>query len=169
MHTRFMARLTTFVACGLISASLPGAAAEAARTPERDLKIVQFLEARLAEAFVKKDLAYLAALTAPDMLLVGGDGKIMDRDVYLSEVRKNRRYTAYLNANMNARVFGDVVVVSGNEKVAGVFGGWEGSVVFFTTRVWVFREGAWRVVLWQATSLPADAEPHPLKKLLHGG
>ena len=169
MHTRFMARLTTFVACGLIAASFPGGAAEVARTPEQDLRTVQTLETRLADAFVKKDLAFIASVTATDLVLVGGDGKTMDRNGYLAEVKKNRTYTAYVNKNMKARVFGDSAVVSGAEQVAGVFGGWEGSIMFYTTRVWAYRANTWQVVLWQATNLPADAKPHPLERLFHGG
>ncbi|MFZ5637356.1 MAG: nuclear transport factor 2 family protein [Pseudomonadota bacterium] len=172
MKSRPMAHAAAIIAgCFLlIAGSLSTRAADVKRTPDGDLKTVQALEARLAAAFVKKDLAFLDSAIAADAIHIGSDGVRMDKGKYLVTVTKGRMYSAYLNRTMAARAYGDVVVVNGPERVSGVFDGWKGSVDFVTTRVWALRGGRWQIVLWQATSSkpPPSETNHPLQKWLHG-
>lgn len=169
MNIRHMARAAAAIACfcWLIAASAPGRAQETTRSLEKDKKAIQSLEARLAVAFVKKDLPFLASVIADDAINIGSDGASMKRNDYLALVTKDRAYSIYTNKAMAARMYSNVAIVHGPEHVEGVFGGWHGSVDVITTRVWAYRANKWQIVLWQSTN-PPPASNHPLQKWLHG-
>ncbi|MDC8638273.1 MULTISPECIES: nuclear transport factor 2 family protein [Xanthomonas] len=155
---------TTVGVCAQPAAPAAPAAAAA------DNAVIRELEARLATAFVKKDLVFLDSVIAEDVIYVGSDGARMNKSAYLVLVTKDRVYSSYVNKTMVTRMYGDFAVVSGPEKVAGEFGGWKGQVDVVTTRVWAHRANKWQIVLWQATTAPAPpAAPHSLQKWLHGG
>jgi hypothetical protein len=166
-----MARKAALAACCLmlVAVGVPGFAEDAKQPPDSALKTVQALEARLATAFVKKDLAFLDSVIAADAIHVGSDGVRIDKNRYLGMLAKGRTYSAYVNKDMVTRVYGDAAIVNGPEQVTGVFDGWKGSVDFVTTRVWAYRDGKWRIVLWQATgSKPAPTQTnHPMQKWFH--
>lgn len=169
MSIRPIFRAAAFIACfcWLIAASAPGRAQEATRTLEDDRKTILDLEAKLAEAFVKKDLPFLASVIAEDAITVGSDGARLNRSDYLALVTKDRAYSTYINKEMATRMYGDVAIVHGPERVAGVFGGWEGSVDVITTRVWAYQANKWQIVNWQCTYPPPPESKHPLQKWLH--
>lgn len=166
--TRAVAIIGCF--CWLLATSVCVSAQDTARPVAQDSKTIQDLEAKLATAFVKKDLVFLDSVIAEDAIHVGSDGARMNKSKYLVLVTKDRVYSAYVNKAMATRMYGEVAIVNGPEKVAGEFGGWKGSVDVVTTRVWAHRANKWQIVLWQATNAPAPPpEKHSLQKWLHGG
>lgn len=166
-----MTRTVAIIGCfyWLLATSVYVSAQPAARSAVQDSKTIQDLEARLATAFVKKDLVFLDSVIANDAIHIGSDGARISKSKYLVLVTKDRVYSAYVNKTMATRMYGDMAIVSGPEKVAGEFNGWKGSVNVVTTRVWVYRENKWQIVLWQATNAPAPpSAEHPMQKWLHG-
>lgn len=166
--TRTLAIIGCF--CWLLASSVCVSAQETARSAAQDTKTIQALEARLARAFLRKDLVFLNSVIAEDAIHIGSDGARMSKSKYLVLVTKDRVYSAYVNKAMTTRMYGDVAIVNGPEKVAGEFGGWKGSVDVVTTRVWAHRANRWQIVLWQATNAPPPPPAkHSLQKWLHGG
>ena len=77
-------------------------------------KAVAALEDAWGSAYLKKDVAALSKLLADDFTAVFPDGKMYDKAGYLSFVKgfDNSGLTSH-NENVKARVYGNVVVITG--------------------------------------------------------
>ena len=105
------------------------------------------MDATWNELRMKPDVAGLDRILADDWMLTHSDGRVQYKADYLDELRTSaRRNSGIGNEDVLARRYGDTVVVTGTSVQSGVSNGvpWNGRFRF--TRVWVQRDGAWKMI-----------------------
>lgn len=128
--------------------------APSAIAAERDLREVdaQWNRLRLAS-----DTAGLGALLVDDFVLTHSDGKVQYKADYLADLdRRTRVNHAIDNHDVEVRRYGDTAIVTGRtvQHGEGEQGPFRGAFRF--TRVWVLRNGDWRLVASHSSRLPQD-------------
>jgi len=164
-----MERYAAVIACLLIvsapstRAGIPPA--PAARDSQLEQQALLRLESRIAKAQLDRDFKFLESVFAGDMLYIGSDGRTSSRQEYLQQLKNNRVYSEYLNKDVEVRVFGDVAIADGVQKVSGTFDGRKTSGSFVSSKVWAYRAQRWQIVRWQSTLAPPPSPEALLKKL----
>lgn len=105
---------------------------------------------------LNSDVAGLDRLLADDWVLTHSDGKVQTKADYLDELAtRSRSNQAIGNEDVRLRRYGDTAVVTGTSVQSGVSNGqpWNGRFRF--TRVWVRRDGQWRMVASHSSRIPA--------------
>jgi len=130
--------------------SLPAAAVES------DAELLA-MDATWNELRMKPDVEGLSRILADDWMLTHSDGRVQYKADYLDELRTAaRRNQGIGNEDMRLRRYGDTMVVTGTSVQSGISNGvrWNGRFRF--TRVWVQREGAWKMIASHSSRI-ADA------------
>jgi hypothetical protein len=114
------------------------------------------LEARRIAAMVSKDLAALGALLADDLSYTHSSGATDTKARFLAligegEARHNYAGVDYSNTEVIPMPGGSTVVVRGRAQIR--LEGIASYLVLFLN-VWALRDGAWKMVAWQATRVP---------------
>ena len=129
-------RITLFLGLALLASAASAADAELER-----------IDASWNTLRLAGDAAALEPLLAGDWLLTHSDGRVQDRREYLDELATGSRTNqAIANEDVRVREYGDTAVVTGTSVQSGVSDGKPWSGRFRFTRVWVKRDGAWRMV-----------------------
>ncbi len=105
------------------------------------------MDASWNELRMKPDVAGLERILADDWMLTHSDGRVQYKADYLDELRtRTRRNQGIGNEDLRLRRYGDTLVVTGTSLQSGISNGqpWNGRFRF--TRVWVKRDGAWKMV-----------------------
>jgi ketosteroid isomerase-like protein len=140
------------VLCLVLTAALSGqspgqAAAEAA---------VRKAESDRFTAMIKADVAALDKLLGNDLVYTHGDARRIDKAAFISDFKTGAfKYTTIEPTEMTVKVYGDVAVVTGAAGMHIVNNGTPADIKIRYTNVHVRRNGAWQMVAWQATRLPA--------------
>jgi ketosteroid isomerase-like protein len=96
---------------------------------------------------MKPDVAGLDRLLADDWMLTHSDGRVQYKADYLDELRTStRRNQGIGNEDLRVRRYGDTVVVTGTSVQSGISNGQPWSGRFRFTRVWVQRDGGWKMI-----------------------
>jgi ketosteroid isomerase-like protein len=111
------------------------------------------LEAKRIEAMVKKDIATLDALLADDLTYTHSGGTTDTKASFITLIKERGRYQGvdYSNTQVIPLAGGTTVVVRGRAQIR--LEGVAGYPVLFLD-VWALRDGAWKMVAWQATRVP---------------
>lgn len=111
------------------------------------------LEAKRIEAMVKKDIAALDALLADDLTYTHSGGTTDTKASFITLIRERGRYQGvdYSNTQVIPFAGGTAVAVRGRAQIR--LEGVAGYPVLFLD-VWALRDGAWKMVAWQATRVP---------------
>jgi hypothetical protein len=111
------------------------------------------LEAKRVAAMVSSDLVTLDTLLADDLSYTHSDGRSDTKGTFLALIRERRHYRAvdFSNTEVVTTPGGTAVVVRGHASIR--LEGTASYPVLFLD-VWALRNGAWRLVAWQATRLP---------------
>lgn len=122
-------------------------AAVAAASDSSESRALAAIDATWNDLRLKPDVAGLDRLLTADFILTHSDGRVQTRDQYLDELKtRTRTNQAIRNEDVEVRIHGDTGVVTGTSVQAGVTGGQPFSGRFRFTRVWVRRDGGWRMV-----------------------
>ena len=128
-----------------------GAAIHAAST-NLESKILD-LEKRRVAAMVSKDMATLDALLADDLSYTHSGGTIDTKASFLTLIKERGRYLGVDYSNTQVIPWGgNTVVVRGRAEIR--LDGTPSYPVLFMD-VWALRNGAWKMVAWQATRIPS--------------
>ena len=112
--------------------------------PEHEVLLA---ERELQAAQLASDVEELDRLLHPDLLAVGPDGQLADRDADLSAHRTGVFQIAELSEEeLQVRVVGDAAVTFVVLRIRGTIAGNDASGRMRYTRTWVRDGGAWRVV-----------------------
>lgn len=96
---------------------------------------------------LQPDVEGLNALLVEDWHLTHSDGRVQDKADYLRELSERSRANQVIeNQDVEVRRYGDSAVVTGTSVQAGTRDGQPWSGRFRFTRVWIQREGKWRMV-----------------------
>jgi hypothetical protein len=114
------------------------------------------LEARRIAAMVNKDLATLDTLLADDLSYTHSGGATDTKASFLASIRDRKEKYNYLGVDYSTT---DVIPIPGGNAVI-VRGRAEirleniPSYPVLFLNVWALRDGAWKMVAWQATRVP---------------
>src|SRR6476619_230343 len=115
------------------------------------------LEAAWMAAWLRKDRAVCEAILADDFLLTSARGVLMPKAAWLEGAMGPISGTAFEWLELRVRPLGeDVAIVHGRSRQEATVGGLDWSGVFLVTDVWMWRDGAWRVVSRHGTGPLAD-------------
>ncbi len=105
------------------------------------------IDATWNELRLKPDVAGLDKLLVDDWLLTHSDGRVQTKVEYLEELKTRARANqAIRNEDVRTRIYAETGVVTGTSVQSGVNNGQPFSGRFRFTRVWIRRDGAWRMV-----------------------
>jgi hypothetical protein len=114
---------------------------------------IRSLEAKRIEAMVKKDIATLDALLADDLSYTHSGGTTDTKASFITLIKERGRYQGvdYSNTQVIPFAGGRAVAVRGRAQIR--LEGVASYPVLFLD-VWAQRDGAWKMVAWQATRIP---------------
>jgi Domain of unknown function (DUF4440) len=125
----------------------------AARKDEDDVRKAE--RDRFA-AMVKADVAALDKLLASELVYTHGDARRIDKAAFLADFKTGAfKYTTIEPNDIAVNVYGDTAVVTGGAAMRVVQNGTSTDIRIRYTNVQVRRSGAWQMVAWQATRIPA--------------
>ena len=121
---------------------------------------VMELERAWTAAIVANDADGVARFTAPDWIIVGPDGRIIDRSRFLDVIRSGAlTHRSMESEDVRVLVHGDSVVVTALTSASGSFAGQPFSTNERATDVWVWRDGRWECVITHLTSYNPGGAP----------
>jgi ketosteroid isomerase-like protein len=109
------------------------------------------LESQWQAALTRRDLAILDRLMADDYVLTTVSGEVVNKARVLAELKSANATAEVRNTEVSARVYGDVAIVTGLALISGKFNDKDVSTRSRYIKVYVKRQGQWRVVAAQAT------------------
>jgi ketosteroid isomerase-like protein len=109
------------------------------------------LEGQWQEALTGRDVAILDRLMADDYVLTTVSGEVVNKARVLAEVKSANATADVRNTEVAVRVYGDVAIVTGLVLISGKFNEKDVSTRSRYIKVYVKRQGHWRVVAAQAT------------------
>ncbi|HEY1139438.1 MAG TPA: nuclear transport factor 2 family protein [Lysobacter sp.] len=105
------------------------------------------LDATWNELRMKPDVEGLERILADDWMLTHSDGRVQYKADYLDELRTStRRNQGIGNEDVRLRRYGGTMVVTGTSVQSGISNGVPWSGRFRFTRVWVQRDGTWKMI-----------------------
>jgi hypothetical protein len=112
------------------------------------------LEHGIAEAVVKKDTAFVDRVWGDDFFYTGIRGELKGKADILAELKTGDLVFDVMEFDdIKVRVYGETVVVTGRATTKGRSPQGEITGVFRYTRVYVNRQGQWRLVAFQGTPI----------------
>jgi hypothetical protein len=153
--------LAVTVALGVVSGIRPlaqtgggsGGATAASHAGENLEHKILSLEAKRIAAMVTKDIATLDALLADDLSYTHSGGTTDTKASFITLIKERGRYQGVDYSNTQVIPFpgGNTVAVRGRAQIR--LEGVAGYQVIFLD-LWALRDGAWKMVAWQATRVP---------------
>jgi hypothetical protein len=146
-----------FIAFG-VAATHPlaraGGGQEAKHAGDRALvSMILRLETKRIAAMVSRDLTVLEALLSDDLTYTHSGGTTDTKASFITLIKERGRYQGvdYVNPQVIPLPGGNTVVVRGRAVIR--LEGVPSYTVLFLD-VWALRDGAWKMVAWQATRVP---------------
>lgn len=113
------------------------------------------IESRRARALAQNNLAELERLFSDDLSYAHSHGVIDTKSSFLDSLRSGDvRYLVFDEEGVNARRYGDVVLLRGRASVQARVSGEDQSFRLLFTTVYVRESGDWRMVAWHSTRPP---------------
>jgi ketosteroid isomerase-like protein len=111
------------------------------------------LENERIAAGLRKDVAALERTTADDYVQIDMNGNVRDKATQMKRIGSSEvTMTANVLDQTVVRVYGDTAVVTGRATATGTIRGEPYPPIRYT-RVYVKRDGQWKVVLFQQTRM----------------
>ena len=127
--------------------SQSGGAAEAA--------VLQAEKDRFA-AMKNADAAALEKLLAAELSYTHSNAAVQDKAAFIADIKSGAiKYLTVEPTDMKARVFGNMAIVTGGASVHVIQNGYDLTFEIRYTNAHINWRGAWQMVAWQATRLPA--------------
>lgn len=111
-------------------------------------------------AMVGNDADIIGQFMSQDWVIIGSDGRIIDRDRFLFVVRSGMLTHDVMESHeVNVRVYGDAAVMTARGISGGMFQGNAFREVERVSCVFVRQEGKWRCVHTHLSRLAPDGAP----------
>ena len=105
-------------------------------------------------AMVKRDIATVDKLLAPELIYTHGDGRVIDKAAFIADLKTGDfQYVSIDPTDIKVHIFGDTAIVSGGAGMKVVNKGAPAQIKIRYTNTQLRRNGAWQMVAWQATRL----------------
>jgi ketosteroid isomerase-like protein len=128
-------------------------AADPVRPVEEQLKKI---EQDWAEAYVKRDTAFLQRITTDDFAFIGPDGNMVSKAEYVKSIEGDTVFTAFKIDELKVRVYGDAAVVLGLATITAKTKDEDESGRYSFTDVFVKQKGEWKAVSGHVTPVAKD-------------
>lgn len=136
-----------------LAAAPRGQAAKAAAGAEE--AVLKADNARF-DAMIKADGAALEKLLADELSYTHSNAQVQDKAAFISDIKSGKiKYLTVEPTDQKARIFGNMAIVTGGASVHVVQNGNDLTFKIRYTNAHINRGGAWQMVAWQATRLPA--------------
>jgi ketosteroid isomerase-like protein len=109
------------------------------------------LESQWQDALMHRDAAMLDRLMDDEYTLITVTGEVVTKAKVLAEIKSINATADVHNSEVTVRVYGEVAVVTGLVLITGKFNDKDVSTRSRYTKVYLRRQGQWRVVAAQAT------------------
>ena len=114
------------------------------------------IEEQRFQAMIANDFATLQALLGDDLIYTHSSSSVDDKASYLESLRSGRvRYRSVNRSEERIRVYGGSAVLTGRAVIEVSVQGQDKTLRMRYADVWVKRDAAWQMVLWQSTVIPA--------------
>jgi ketosteroid isomerase-like protein len=114
------------------------------------------LDAKRMRAMAEKDIATLAAVLAEDLVYTHSTARLDTKGSLLGAMESGATvYTEVTPSDVKAQDCGDAVVLTGVARIGVNVNGKPNAFTVRFTDVYANRNGAWQMVAWQSTKLPA--------------
>lgn len=128
-----------------------------ASAADSEKEVLAAHERRLA-ATLAGDAGTLGSMMTDDLTFMHPDATVETKAQFIEAVRTKRyQYRSLTDEARQVRVHDKTGIVSGISRIVITVGGQEIDVRVAFTELWVKKGKAWRMVLWQATQVPAAA------------
>ena len=108
------------------------------------------------DAHLKGDVDALERLWSDDLQVIVPNMPVMSKSEVLAFVRSGRmKFDQYATSHLSVRLFGDAVVVTGQMKRSRTLNRQSVEDNWRFAKVYLRKNGGWRVVLFQASEAPA--------------
>lgn len=112
-------------------------------------------EQRRWDALIAKDLATLDELFAEELSYTHSNAMVDTKASYLRAIEdRTFDYAAVRRTDEDARLLGDVALLTGRAEVDVTVGGRAVQLDSRYSVVWVRRDGRWQFLCWQSTPIP---------------
>jgi hypothetical protein len=112
------------------------------------------VDRNLNEAVLHGDVATLDRIFAPDVMFIGNDGRIWNKQERIEDFRsRNRAYTSERMIDFHVRVYETTAIVAFTDWVEGTRDGRSFKTRSYLTRVYMKRGGLWQLVHQQSAQL----------------
>jgi len=136
-----------------LAAAPKGQAAKAAAGAEE--AVLKADNARF-DAMLKADAAALEKLLADELSYTHSNAQVQDKAAFIADIKSGKiKYLTVEATDQKARVFGNMAIVTGGASVHVVQNGNDLTFKIRYTNAHINRGGAWQMVAWQSTRLPA--------------
>lgn len=114
------------------------------------------LDKERMQAMADKDIAKLKNLLCRNLVYVHSTARTDTKESLIGNMESGATvYTSVVPSGVKAQDLGDVVVLCGDAQIKVVSNGKPNEFGVRFTDVWQNQNGAWRMVAWQSTKLPA--------------
>lgn len=136
----------------IVFATLAGGAQSAKSDVEHEIRA---LEKQWNDARAHADVATLDRILADDWTVTHGNGTTDSKAQYLSDLKSGARtFSGDVTENdVSVRVYGDTAIVAGSSNSTVTLNGRPQGGALHFTRVYMKRNGAWKMVVTQATTV----------------
>lgn len=118
-------------------------------TVEQEIKTLQ---GQIQQAILKGDTGILEKYYADDYIAIHGNGTQSTKAQEIENFKSGAtKYDSIIVREAKIRAYGDTAVVNALASVIATFDGKQYNGDVRNTRVWVKRDGNWKLVLFQAT------------------
>ena len=108
------------------------------------------------DAMTKADGAALEKLLADELSYTHSNAQVQDKAAFISDIKSGKiKYLTVEPTDQKARIFGNMAIVTGGASVHVVQNGNDLTFKIRYTNAHINRGGAWQMVAWQSTRLPA--------------
>lgn len=117
-------------------------------------------EAARRRALVERDFTTLETLFADDLVYVHSRGNVQDKATYLAYVQGPMSFGSIERGPLDVRCYGEIAVMTGEMTNTLLVPGVPAPVVVkaFVTQVWRNSSAQWKMVHFQATRVPDQAD-----------
>jgi hypothetical protein len=107
-------------------------------------------------AMLKADAAALEKLLADELTYTHSNAAVQDKAAFISDIKTGKiKYVTVEATDQKARMFGNTAIVTGGASVHVIQNGNDLTFKIRYTNTHIYRAGAWQMVAWQSTRLPA--------------
>ncbi|MBL4722043.1 MAG: nuclear transport factor 2 family protein [Alphaproteobacteria bacterium] len=122
---------------------------------ENGARIIALDKERM-QAMADKDIAKLNKLLCKDLIYTHSSARIDTKESLIGAMESGATvYTSVVPSKVVAQDLGDVVVLTGEAQISVLSKGVASSFGARFLDVYQNQDGAWRMVTWQSTKLPA--------------